>query len=45
MKTYGKKGDFYFKAAVKFLTEFDAWEGFGFGIEGFVPSRDGYRPE
>lgn len=44
-ETYGEKDDFYLKAAIKFLTEFRGWEGFGLGVEGFVPSRDGYRPE
>ncbi|KAN0095773.1 Protein of unknown function (DUF4243) domain containing protein [Hyaloscypha variabilis] len=44
-ETYGEKDDFYLKAAIKFLTEFRGWEGFGLGVEGFLPSRDGYRPE
>jgi hypothetical protein len=44
-ETYGEKDDFYLKAAIKFLTEFRGWEGFGLGVEGFVPNRDGYRPE
>ena len=44
-ETYGKKDGFYLKAAVKFLAEFDGWEGFGLGIGGFVPSRDEYKPE
>jgi len=44
-ETYGEKDGFYLKAAVKFLTEFRGWEGFGVGVEGFLPSRDGYKPE
>lgn len=43
-QTYGKKENFYLKAALKFLREFDGWEGFGSGVEGFLPSRDGYKP-
>lgn len=41
-ETYGRKDDFYLKAAIKYVTEFRGWEGFGKGVEGFVPSRDGY---
>lgn len=41
---YGEKEGFYLKAAIKFLTEFRGWEGFGVGVEGFLPNRDGYRP-
>ncbi|KAJ5177170.1 uncharacterized protein N7482_003047 [Penicillium canariense] len=41
-KTYGTKDNFYLKAAAKFVDEFDGWEGFGLGVEGFIPSRDGY---
>lgn len=44
-ETYGSKNDFYRKASRKFLAEFDGWEGFGLGVEGFVPNRDGYKPE
>jgi len=44
-EAYGEKNGFYLKAAVKFLDEFRGWEGFGDGVEGFVASRDGYRPE
>lgn len=44
-ETYGKKNDFYRKASKKFLDEFDGWEGFGIGVEGFLPNRDGYKPE
>lgn len=44
-ETYGSKRDFYRKASAKFLTEFDGWEGFGLGVEGFLPNRDGYIPE
>ncbi|GLA09613.1 hypothetical protein AnigIFM60653_011944 [Aspergillus niger] len=39
------KNDFYRKASLKFLAEFDGWEGFGRGVEGFLPNRDGYKPE
>ncbi|KAH8688711.1 hypothetical protein BGW36DRAFT_434010 [Talaromyces proteolyticus] len=44
-ETYGKKDEFYLKASLKYVTEFNGWEGFGEGVEGFLPSRDGYRPE
>ncbi|KAL2825357.1 hypothetical protein BDW59DRAFT_172434 [Aspergillus cavernicola] len=44
-ETYGAKNDFYRKASLKFLAEFDGWEGFGLGVEGFLPNRDGYKPE
>ncbi|KAL3479615.1 hypothetical protein BJX99DRAFT_267980 [Aspergillus californicus] len=44
-ETFGAKGGFYRRAAVKFLAEFDGWEGFGLGVEGFLPNRDGYKPE
>lgn len=43
--TYGDKGGFYLKAAIKFVTEFNGWEGFGKGILDYLPSRDGYKPE
>ncbi|KAJ5833271.1 hypothetical protein N7474_001582 [Penicillium riverlandense] len=43
--TFGKKDDFYLKASVKYLAEFDGWEGFGEGVEGFLPNRDGFRPD
>ncbi|GAM43993.1 hypothetical protein TCE0_060f19254 [Talaromyces pinophilus] len=42
-ETFGRKDDFYLKAAIKYITEFRGWEGYGIGIEGFVPSRDGTR--
>jgi hypothetical protein len=42
---FGSKGDFYLKAAIKFVTEFDDWEGFGDGVAGLLPDRDGYIPE
>lgn len=42
--TYGEKDDYYLKAAIKFLTSFNGWEGFGQGVMGFLPSRDGYIP-
>ncbi|GLA09626.1 hypothetical protein AnigIFM60653_011957 [Aspergillus niger] len=44
-ETYGVKNDFYRKASAKFVAEFDGWEGFGIGVEGFLPSRDGYIPD
>ncbi|KAL3441845.1 hypothetical protein BJX65DRAFT_321979 [Aspergillus insuetus] len=44
-ETFGVKEDFYRKAAAKFEAEFDGWEGFGLGVEGFLPSRDGYIPD
>lgn len=44
-ETFGVKNDFYRKASAKFIAEFDGWEGFGLGVEGFLPSRDGYIPE
>ncbi|OJJ76230.1 hypothetical protein ASPBRDRAFT_72236 [Aspergillus brasiliensis CBS 101740] len=44
-ETFGRKNDFYLKAAIKYVTEFDGWGGYGQGVAGFVPSRDGYRPE
>jgi hypothetical protein len=44
-ETYGDKGGFYLKAAIKYLTDFNGWEGFGEGVLGFLPSRDGYNPE
>lgn len=43
-ETFGRKENFYLKAAVKYVTEFRGWEGYGKGVAGFVPSRDGYRP-
>lgn len=42
--TFGEKDGFYLKAAIKYLEEFNGWEGFGKGVMGFVPSRDGYIP-
>ena len=44
-ETFGSKNGYYLKAAVKFMTEFRGWEGFGLGVEGFLPNRDGYIPE
>jgi hypothetical protein len=44
-ETFGVKNDFYRKASAKFVAEFDGWEGFGIGVEGFLPSRDGYIPD
>ncbi|KFZ03552.1 hypothetical protein V502_10855 [Pseudogymnoascus sp. VKM F-4520 (FW-2644)] len=41
-ESYGRKDDFYLMAAIKYVTEFQGWEGYGKGVEGFVPSRDGY---
>ncbi|KIX94732.1 uncharacterized protein Z520_09422 [Fonsecaea multimorphosa CBS 102226] len=43
-ETYGDKDGFYLKAATKYVTDFNGWEGFGEGIMGFLPSRDGYIP-
>lgn len=42
-ETFGRKDDFYLKAAIKYITAFRGWEGYGIGVEGFVPSRDGTR--
>jgi hypothetical protein len=36
-QTYGEKDGFYLKAAVKFVTEFNGWVGFGAGVEGAGP--------
>lgn len=44
-EAYGDKDDFYLKAAIKFMTTFDGWEGFGEGVEGYNPAEDAYRPE
>lgn len=44
-ETYGDKGGFYLKAAVKYITEFRGWEGFGQPVYGFHPGRDGYNPD
>ncbi|KAL4903421.1 hypothetical protein BDW74DRAFT_186085 [Aspergillus multicolor] len=44
-ETFGVKNGFYRKAAIKVRSQFDGWEGFGEGVEGFLPSRDGYRPD
>ncbi|KAK7697465.1 hypothetical protein SLS64_013477 [Diaporthe eres] len=41
---YGEKDGFYLKAAVKFVSEFNGWEGFGEGVMGYLPSRDGFIP-
>jgi Questin oxidase-like len=43
-ETYGEKNGFYLRAAIKYVTEFNGWEGFGEGVMGFLPSRDGYIP-
>ncbi|QKX62864.1 uncharacterized protein TRUGW13939_10029 [Talaromyces rugulosus] len=43
-ETYGDKDNFYLKASAKFIAEFNGWEGFGDGVEGFLPNRDGYKP-
>ncbi|KIW30993.1 uncharacterized protein PV07_02678 [Cladophialophora immunda] len=43
-ETYGEKDGFYLKAATKYVTDFNGWEGFGEGVMGFLPSRDGYIP-
>lgn len=44
-ETFGRKDHFYLKAAIKYVTEFHGWEGYGQGVAGFIPSRDGWRPE
>jgi hypothetical protein len=44
-ETYGNKNNFYLRAAIKFITTFDGWEGFGRGVDGFDPAKDAYRPE
>ncbi|KAL2839038.1 hypothetical protein BJX68DRAFT_259018 [Aspergillus pseudodeflectus] len=44
-ETFGRKDDFYLRAAIKYVTEFDGWEGYGEGVAGFIPNRDGWRPE
>lgn len=36
---FGKKQDFYLKAAIKFIVEFNGWTGFGAGTDGFDPSE------
>ncbi len=38
-QTYGSKDGFYLKAAVKFVTEFNGWTGFGAGTDGVDPSN------
>ena len=45
LETYGETYGFYTKAAIKIFTEVRVWEVFGVGVEGFVPSRNMYRPE
>lgn len=44
-ETFGDKDGYYLKAAIKYVTTFDGWEGFGEGVEGFNPKEDSYRPE
>ncbi|PYH50237.1 questin oxidase family protein [Aspergillus niger CBS 101883] len=44
-ETFGRRNDFYLNGAIKFVTEFHGWEGYGHGAAGFIPSRDGYRPK
>lgn len=43
-EAYGEKDNYYLKAAIKYVTDFNGWEGFGEGVMGFLPSRDGYIP-
>jgi hypothetical protein len=31
-ETFGEKDDFYLKGAIKFMTEFKGWGGFGYGV-------------
>lgn len=44
-KTFGDKNNFYLKAAVKFLDEFQGWTGFGKGLDGFDPRGEGWYPD
>lgn len=44
-ETYGDKNHWYLKAAIKYLNDFNGWEGFGEGVLGYLPTRDGYIPE
>lgn len=39
-ETYGHKSGFYLKAAVKYVTEFRGWEGYGKGVAGFIAGRN-----
>lgn len=41
---FGAKNEFYLKAAIKFVTEFDGWEGFGDGVGDYHPESDAYVP-
>ncbi|KAJ5376640.1 hypothetical protein N7509_013526 [Penicillium cosmopolitanum] len=43
--TFGKKSDHYLKASVKFISEFNGWNGFGEGVAGYLPDRDGFHPD
>ncbi|KUL87741.1 hypothetical protein ZTR_05876 [Talaromyces verruculosus] len=36
-ETFGHKDDFYLKAAVKYVTQFSGWDGYGLGVEGWLP--------
>ncbi|KAL2836700.1 hypothetical protein BJX68DRAFT_273397 [Aspergillus pseudodeflectus] len=38
-ETYGHKSGFYLKAAVKYITAFRRWEGYGKGVAGFIAGR------
>ncbi|CAG8034931.1 unnamed protein product [Penicillium olsonii] len=44
-QTFGPKNNHYLKASIKFLAEFDGWQGFGEGVAGFLPDRDGFHPD
>ncbi|KAK5082213.1 hypothetical protein LTR05_007357 [Lithohypha guttulata] len=44
-ETYGEKDGFYLKGAIKYVTTFRGWEGFGDGLPGFHPAKDGFNPE
>ncbi|GAB1205161.1 hypothetical protein APSETT445_003831 [Aspergillus pseudonomiae] len=36
-ETFGRKDDFYLKAAIKYVTEFRGWKGHGKGVSGIAP--------
>ncbi|KAJ5413827.1 hypothetical protein N7509_000454 [Penicillium cosmopolitanum] len=42
---FGRKSDHYLKASVKFISEFNGWNGFGEGVAGYLPDRDGFHPD
>ncbi|KAJ5904846.1 uncharacterized protein N7473_001762 [Penicillium subrubescens] len=39
-ETFGRKDDFYLKAAIKYVTEFRGWKGHGKGVSGISPVED-----